>query len=282
MFFRCVNVLLIVFLISFLISWSVHPSTNTEWFSTYKKNYFVTGSSDTPFGNQGKFQISVKAKFLTEDVYDTNLYFAYTQQSFYDYLSPFITGNPVYESSYTPELFVRKKMTGEDNPIKHIDIGIRHQSNGQGEVIILDSRFSPFNNLEIDRRWGNRVFLGVKLRPIDYFSIRYEIWGDSFYGDNLNYDLDDYLGNQEIVFALTSDDFYSVGRVTLYLKMKLGLREGLELPYEFSLEIEPFIKYFLPSIYLQWYNGYAESLRFYNEKKNVFRIGFSYPIDDLR
>jgi len=260
---------LIVLLAALLITTTSYSLTNNEWFTAYKKNYFVTGFSTTPFGNQGKFQVSVKTKFLTEDVYGVNLYFAYTQQSFYDYLSHESTGNPVYESSYIPELFIRKNITDKENPIKHINIGVRHHSNGQEQS-------------EIDRNWGNRLFLGVKFKPIDYFSINYEIWGNTFSGENLNNDLDDYLGNQEIVFALTSDDFYSMGRVTIYLKTRLGMRSDLEMPYELSLEIEPFIKYFLPSIYLQWYNGYAESLRFYNEKRNMFRIGFSYPLDDLR
>ncbi len=279
---------LIILLVAFftITVWHTsYPSTNTEWFSAYNKNYFITGASNTPFGNQGKFQISVKAKFLTQDIYGTNLYFAYTQQSFYDFRSSQDTGRPVYESSYIPEVFIRKNLTNKENPIKHIDIGLRHHSNGQGNILTgkpIIQASDNSNSNQIDRNWGNRAFLGVKLSPMDYFSINYQIWGDSFYGHRFREDLDDYLGNQELALSLTSDDFCSIGRVTLYLKTRLGMRADLEMPYELSLEIEPFIKYFMPSIYLQWYNGYAESLRFYNEKRNMFRIGFSYPIDDLR
>lgn len=267
---------LIILLAALLVTTASYPLTNSlnvdhfnEWFTAYKKNYFVTGFSNTPFGNQGKFQISVKTRVLTKDIYGTNLFFAYTQQSFYDYLSPDNTGNPVYESSYMPEVFLRKTMLNPKNPVKYMDIGLRHHSNGQEKS-------------GIDRNWGNRMFLNIKIKPIDYFSINYEIWGNPLSGEALNEDLDDYLGYQKVVFSLTSDDFYSMGRVTFYLKTQLGLRKGLSPPYELAIEIEPFVKYFLPSIYLQWYNGYAESLRFYNKKRNMFRIGFSYPIDDLR
>ena len=284
---------LIVLLVALLVTTASYPLTSNlnvdhfhEWFTAHRQNYFVTGFSETPFGNQGKFQISIKAKFLTEDIHDTNLYFSYTQQSFYDFRSPQNTGRPVYESSYMPEVFIRKNLANKENPLKYIEIGLRHHSNGQGDILRDENMINAFegtsNSNQIDRNWGNRAFLGVKINPMDYLSINYQIWGDSFYGLRFRDDLDDYFGNQELVLALTGEDFFSIGRVTLYLKTRLGMREDLEMPYELSLEIEPFIKYFMPSIYLQWYNGYAESLRFYNEKRNMFRIGFSYPINDLK
>ncbi len=151
---------LIILLIAFFTMTVCHasyPSTNTEWFTAYKKNYFSTGFSNDPFGNQGKFQISVKSKFLTEDIYNTNLYFAYTQQSFYDFRSSQDTGRPVYESSYIPEVFIRKTLTNKENPLKYIDIGFRHHSNGQGDVLISENRLpatgESFNINQIDRNW---------------------------------------------------------------------------------------------------------------------------------
>ena len=104
-----------------------------------------------------KFQLSVKVKLL-EDILnkDMDLWFAYTQQSFWQ-LYNFDDSSPFRETDYEPELLLNFRtrfdilgLTG-----RFIQVGMNHQSNGQSEPL--------------SRSW-NRIVGNVGLERKQFFS----------------------------------------------------------------------------------------------------------------
>ena len=105
-------------------------------FTTYQPTYFIAGSRPT-----AKIQISLKYKLFDEDgslaenfAPLNHLYLAYTQTSFWDWVSP---STPFTDNSYRPELMfsydniLPKHSTLWDLSQLGLQSGFQHESNGR-------------------------------------------------------------------------------------------------------------------------------------------------------
>ena len=198
-----------------------------------------------------KFQISLKLPLMRNIFRDNgHLAFGYTQVSFWQAYNSQIS-SPFRETNHEPELmlsfFNDYEVLGLTNRI--ITFGLVHHSNGQAGTLSRSWNRAYVDFIFEHQRWA--------------FSIKpwYRIPEDA--ADDDNPDIEDYLGHFEMVAAYQKEN-YVVG---------LMFRNNLDSPNHGAVQIDwSFPISERVNGYIQYFNGYGESLIDYNN--NVSRIGF--------
>ncbi len=206
-----------------------------------------------------KFQISFKFPVM-QDLFGDNgdLYFAYTNQSYWQAYNSDIS-SPFRETNHEPEVFMLFDTDWHLGSLKSskLALGAIHQSNGLAG--------------EQSRSW-NRLFANFIIEASDnlYFSVRpwWRIPESAKTDDNP--DINDYLGYGEF------RTFYKTGNHNLSMMLRNNLKTsgnkgGIQLDWSFPL-------YQRLRGYVQYYNGYGESLIDYNASVN--RLGFGFMLTD--
>lgn len=203
-----------------------------------------------------KFQFSIKFPIVEKLFEGTgSLQFAYTNLSFWQAYNA-AASRPFRETVHEPELFLifmnDWNLFGMDNRL--VRLGMVHQSNGQTG--------------EQSRTW-NRVYADFIFQRDDFY-LSVKPWyhlknSDSSMEDNP--DIDDYLGHGEIRVA------YAGGTHTVSLLVRNYIenhRYGtVEINWSFPMTRR--VKWFM-----QYFNGYGESLIDYNARVNRFGIGVAF------
>lgn len=200
-----------------------------------------------------KFQISIK-KRLFDDLFlkDLDLYFAYTQQSFWQ-LYDSENSKPFRESNYAPSLYLSYPLKAYDLFFERVNFGYLHQSNG--------------GDLEHSRSW-DRIFI-EGIYSYENFALSLKAWyripEDPNKDDNR--DITKYLGYGEL----------SVGYLWRKHLITATWRNNLRSDNRGSILLDysyPIYKnlYF----YLQFFNGYGESLGDYNNSINRIGMGILF------
>jgi len=236
--------------------------------SPHKQNYVLLASyNDTP--NYGiynipeedfdrveiKFQLSFKIP-VVEGLLgtDADLYAAYTNLSFWQAYNRRIS-SPFRETIHEPELMlvVPNDWTvfGWKNSL--MEFGVVHQSNGQGGYL----------SRSWNRLYGNFLFergdFLLGLRP----------WHRIPEDNDDNPDITDYMGHYELR-GIYKHDEQTFSLMARNLTENPG-RETFQLDWSFPL-------YKRWRGYVQYFNGYGESLVDYNAESN--RIGFGVQLTD--
>ncbi|WP_417224144.1 phospholipase A [Amphritea sp.] len=236
----------------------------------HNPNYIIVSHNfaepnDEPFKNafpnrdinleplETKFQISVKVP-LAKGLWDGNgdLYAAYTGRFFWQQFNK-SSSSPFRETDHEPELWIAfnndAELWGFRNSL--IMAGLVHQSNGQAG--------------SLSRSW-NRVYANFIIEKGNaYFSFKPWIRLSEDFDDDDNPDIEDYMGN----FELTG--IYKWGTHSFSLKTRHNLNfsdshGAAELGWTFPLTDNL-------SGYVQWFNGYGESLIDYNAYSNSLGVG---------
>lgn len=201
-----------------------------------------------------KFQISLKIK-LWQDILgnDMDLWFGYTQKSFWQ-LYNFADSSPFRETNYEPELLLngRTNFRFLGMNARTMNVGFNHQSNG---------RSKPFS-----RGW-NRIVGTVGLEK-DNFILLFKAWyriPERAEKDD-NPDIDDYMGYGEI-WGYYVWNGYRLGAMLRNNLKSSDNRGALQL--EWSIPITKKV-----GVYIQYFNGYGESLLDYDHSVNRIAIGF--------
>ncbi len=240
---------------------------------TYAKHpnndVFAIGSSD--FGEkldhaEIQFQLSIKAA-VAEGIFTESdaLFVGATVRAFWQAYNSEISA-PFRETNYEPEIFwitpVPWKILGGDATL--FSLGLSHQSNGRSQ---------PFS-----RSW-NRLYGSViweRWRLVFHFKTWWRIPEDEKddpsdpEGDD-NPDIEDFLGNFEFTTAYRKNDY----EVSVMLRNNLDRddnRGAIQVDMTFPLQ-----RRFRG--YVQFFNGYGESLIDYNA--HIERIGFGILLTDL-
>jgi len=200
-----------------------------------------------------KFQISLKVP-LARDLFSGNgdLFVAYTNRSFWQQFNK-ESSSPFRDSNHEPELWLSFKNDSEFFGFKNsiIRTGFVHQSNGQAG--------------SLSRSW-NRVYTDFIVEKGDfYFSFKPWLRISEDFEDDDNANIDDYLGNFEF------SGLYKKGEHTFDFMVRNNLDFGdnhgaLQLGWSFPVTTKL-------KGYVQWFNGYGESLIDYNAHSNSFGIG---------
>jgi phospholipase A1 len=206
---------------------------------------------------EAKFQLSIKmplAVGLFEDKMD--IFAAYTNRSFWQVYNDDIS-SPFRETNHEPEAWFQFRNDWQFFGIKNRvnSFGFVHQSNGQGGVL--------------SRSW-NRLYANFLFEYKDLvFGIKpwYRIQEDA--DDDDNPDITDFMGHFEMTGAYKWKDH------TFSLMLRNNLESGFEkgtvqATWSFPLWNYPYLKG-----YVQWFNGYGESMIDYNQHSNSIGIGFA-------
>ncbi|EOW3873961.1 phospholipase A, partial [Campylobacter coli] len=237
-----------------------NSSFNPLGISSYKMNYFLPFAYS--FGSLGgenrktemKFQLSIK-KRLFEDLLGLGekYYVGYTQTSWwqnYKHSSPF------RETNYQPEFFVDIPLHFEDYKfLNNLRVGILHESNGKGDEN-LESR-------SWNRIYASSVFLYQRFLFVP--RIWYRIPENS--EDDDNPEITHYMGNFDINIGYLGNDYF----INLMLRNNLDFHDN-----KGAVQVDIGYDIFDNGIYwyLQYFNGYGESLIDYNKRLQRLSTGF--------
>lgn len=233
------------------------PITNMDHINTapYTDDVFGDGA-DKLDNKEIKFQISFKISMF-DDVFfeDDEIYFGFTMKSFLQAYAEEIS-SPFRDINYRPEFFYETTLPidmGEG--VWFTRVGFEHESNGRTE--------------ELSRSW-NRLFAGIGYEEKD-FMVYLQPWITAGGMDNANKDIEDYLGHYELTAAYNLSVFEFTGLARYNFDTGYG---GVEAGVSFPL---PYLKKVRG--YVQYYQGYGESLIDYNY--NIQRIGVGVLLTDF-
>ena len=202
-----------------------------------------------------KFQLSVKAP-LIRGIGSGDLYAAYTNSSWWQAYNS--NSAPFRETNHEPELFIvfPSERRVLDFDLNSIVAGLSHQSNGRGGFL---SR--SWNRLYVQFVFS-RDNLTLSLKPWWRIPGR-DIESGSFFIEE-NPDIDHYMGPGElhINYQLQS---HNLG-ATLRNNFKHDNKGAAQVDWSFPINTRF-------RGYLQYFNGYGESLIDYNARVNRLSIG---------
>ena len=226
--------------------------------SVYEPIFFLLGTYPA-----AEFQFSMKFKvFNSKDWWDplTYFYFAYTQTSFWDLL----TRDPsFYDTSYKPSMFLlSSNVLKSSGPFK-LDLqgGAEHESNGRGgtgERSLYTLYAQPTAHFDV----FDRLEFAFQPRVWEYLSV----------GAN-NEDLPAYRGYADLRTSLTWHYGGEGRRIQLADQFRIGdsgRHPGILI--DLRMDLPKWAK-FNPALQLQYFTGYGQTLRQYNEYSHGFRAG---------
>ena len=206
---------------------------------------------------EAKFQISFKVK-LWEDVLgkDMDLWFGYTQLAFWQLYNAAFS-SPFRETNYEPELLLNLRTNYDILGWKGriVNLGFNHQSNGQGGTK--------------SRSW-NRAVANFGFEKGN-FNLLVKTWYriPESAGEDDNPDITDYMGYGEVWGTW----YWNRHRFAAMLRnnLKASNKGAVQLDWSFPF---PFLANDRFSGYIQYFNGYGESLIDYNNTVNRISVGF--------
>lgn len=271
---------------SIFMLWPYRPS----YFLPVAYNSSPNKDSDLDFDpkakamhNEVKFQLSFKVKLWRDIIRSTeaqklierktgirgiDLWVAYTQLSFWQlYNSEFSA--PFRETNYEPEILLNLRIQHEipfipGVKLQFINFGFNHQSNGRSEPL--------------SRSW-NRIVANVGIEETfgpgktDSWELLAKTWlrilEDSGSDDNPN--ITDYMGYGELWGTL----YWKKQRVAAMLRNNLHSDNRGAVQLEWSVPLSAIHERLANkiSLYVQYFNGYSESLLDYNRSTNRISAG---------
>jgi len=262
------------------ISNEISTNSNPNVITSHKRNYFLPLtyinqpnespfrelSTDDPLDNlEAKFQISFKAPIAADLLTKGDaIHFGFTIQSYWQMYNTELS-SPFRETNYQPELFYSLQNDWQlgDWTNRVILLGAEHQSNGRTQLL--------------SRSW-NRIYANFVFEKENWvvsFKPWYRIPEDEKTDPNQpdgddNPDIDQFMGNFELTTVYQWDD----------QNISLMLRNNLRSDNHGAVQIDwsfPMGKRFKG--YVQYFNGYGESLIDYDH--NIERFGLGVLLTDF-
>ncbi|MFQ3675367.1 MAG: phospholipase A [Endomicrobiia bacterium] len=236
--------------------------------SEYKYNYFLFYDEPT------KFQVSLKCKLFvpTKNMETDGLYFAFTQISLWD-MWGWKRSSPFLESNYSPEIFYRLGFKQNLWFIEYMQLGILHESNGIGGIDLKNSR--TWDKIYFETK--SPLKIGIVNNS---FILR--LWIPHHLEENP--DITEYLGLGEFIFETSV--FESFFESKLHITIRKGTstdwtKGSIQINYIFGPFY--FIKFnhiFVPSLFVQLWQGYGETLLNYDKSYARLRVRIKVGLVD--
>ena len=217
-----------------------------------------------------KLQLSIKVPITHRDILFENdgVYFGFTLKSLWQVYNHALSA-PFRETNYRPEVFYQTPISSELlGGTWFARVGFEHESNGQHQLL--------------SRSW-NRVFMGIGFQK-DNWALYLQPWyrlPEDKKKDDLNPlsppppkgddnpDITDYLGHYELTALIDWDRYIFSSKIRYNFETGYGSAET-----GFSFPLWGRLKGFV-----QYYDGYGESLIDYNHRSQ--RIGLGILLTDL-
>lgn len=209
-----------------------------------------------------KFQVSLKYLAAQDLIFrDLDLQFAFTATSWWQAYNGEISA-PFRETNYEPELILNYHHSWSflGLPVEQTSLSFNHQSNGQaGQLsrswnrVILGLAFAPTDNMV----WGLRTWYRI---PEDEKLDLLDASGDD------NPDIEKFMGYGELGGLWKISDKHSL-EIMLRNNLRSDNKGAIQLGWSFPINdsIQGYVEYF---------NGYGESLIYYNQHIQRLGIGF--------
>lgn len=232
---------------NYLLPYTYNTRPNADAFRVIDQNSSVDRG-------EVKFQFSIKVG-LIDGLFAGNgdLYFGYTQRSWWQAYNA-DASSPFRETNYEPELFMSfdntSRLWGWSNTANRL--GLVHQSNGRSDPL--------------SRSW-NRVYLDTVWQKEDWTVSLAPFWRiPESNEDDDNPDIEDYVGYADLTLN------YQYGNEHELTWLMRGNPDkghlGFQVDYSFPL-------YGKMRGFLQYYEGYGESLIDYDHYNRRLGLGFS-------
>jgi outer membrane phospholipase A len=224
--------------------------------SPYEPIYFLLGSYPA-----AEFQISLKYQLfdLTNCPVVTNLYFGYTQTAYWDLLTSdpsfFDTSYKPSVFAYFPGLFITKGKAFQFD----LQGGGEHESNGRGGTMER-SIYTAY--LQPTLTFGRAGHLQFALQP--------RAWTYFLVGHN-NPDIAEFRGYADLrAFLTLKKEPNSWANFQVETRFRIG--DGGEHP---GVQVDARYKFphFNPTLDVQYFEGYGQTLRQYNREAHGLRVG---------
>ena len=234
-----------------------HELEYGPYFGLYKDNYFTVGT--TPFhkptatNSDVKFQISLAIR-LTDTVLPWNsfLFLMYTQKTFWNV---FENSLPMHDLNFNPGIGWSKPFFNKNRYVGKLTLLLEHESNGRDG--------------EDSRSWNRISFYGSTIID-EWLMVHAKFWIPIIDGEN-NKDILKYCGIYQSGVVITTPN------KKLNFGLTLVKREGWN--FNFNTIFEASWKVHEKSnlnLFLQYYNGYGESLLDYNQFHSRLRVGIVF------
>lgn len=231
------------------------------YFNLFKDNYFVggipIGNKPTSTNSDVKFQLSIAQRLTKSKLpFDTYLFIQYTQKAFWNVFQESL---PMRDLNFNPGIGLGHLIIHHNKYIGKAYLMIEHESNGK------DSTAS--------RSW-NKLTLATAVTLNKNWEVQFSTWIPVVDG-KYNKDLLKYKGIFQIAGNYrTNNRRLNVGLILTKRKTWTSFNTQLEVSYKFNKRENQYI-------FLQYYNGYGESLLEYNRFKSILRIGFVIKPQDF-
>ena len=238
-------------------------------FKSYRPSYFGYRVSHSNKDNEGeiKFQLSLKYQVTRSDVFEdklyankvlSNWYFGYTQKSFWSIQK---NSAPFRESNFSPEFFKEAHFSEWDSVdvFKFLRFGLyQHESTGEAGI-----GSHGWNLTYIEPVWK---FSDLTLAPKIWVPVLFTS-KENAAPDNV--DIFDYYGYGEIKLAY--DQSRSLRHSLMYRQGKDSDKYGFQWQTDFAFNWDKLN----PKIFFQYWSGFGESLKDYNNNTNGLVLGLS-------
>jgi phospholipase A1 len=225
-----------------------------SYFTLFKDNYFIGG---VPVGRKiksensnAKFQLSISHR-LTKSIlpFDTYLFLGFTQKTIWNILQESL---PMHDLNFNPGIGLGHLIIYQNRYIGKALLMVEHESNGKDSLA--------------SRSW-NKISLGVNLMLNHNFDIQAKAWIPIIDSEN-NRNILQYngIGHFGINYCNNSRRF-NAGLLLTWRTASFSYNSQWELSFKLNKKENQFL-------FIQYYNGYGENLRDYNQYKSIVRLGF--------
>ncbi|MCD8177884.1 MAG: phospholipase A [Tannerellaceae bacterium] len=232
------------------------------YFSLFKDNYFIGGTTlghkPTSLNSDVKFQISISQRLTRSHLpFDSYLFVQFTQKTFWNVFQKSL---PMRDINFNPGIGLGRIIISNNRYIGKGYVMLEHESNGKDSI---------------DSRSWNRFTGAVSLMLTQNIDAQVKAWIPIIDGEN-NKDILQYCG--VVQFAgnyRTNNHRFNIGLIlTKRGKWDLSFNTQLELSYKFNNRENQYL-------FLQYYNGYGESLLEYTQFRSRIRLGFVIKPQDF-
>lgn len=234
----------------------MQASGNIPAFTIYKDNYIVTGTSFsggkvTKYNSDAKFQISLRHRLYRNLLpYKIYLFLTYTQKSFWDI---YRKSAPFSETNYNPTLGGGRNFISGGKIVGSAMLQFEHESNGRDGVN--------------SRSWNRITFMGIYNMTCNY-TFQAKLWIPMMLS-KYNKNISRYSGIGHLAATYNSNN----GRLSCSALM---VKRG---GWNFNVNWQVGVAYRLfrqdnQFLFLQFYDGYGESMIHYDSFRRYVRVGF--------
>lgn len=223
-------------------------------FGIYKDNYFIVGTEmfrkPTKYNSDAKFQVSIRHRLTNSTLpFKTYFFLTYTQKAFWDI---FQESFPFRDLNFNPTLGLGRALIRHNRYLGTISLQFEHESNGKGGD---------------DSRSWNKASFATQLALNDQWSFQAKAWIPIVDSQN-NKDIVSYSGWGFVAMDYSSPRHkYNVGCI---ITKRGGVNLNTNIQLNFSIRLFSDDNQYL---FLQYYNGYGESLLDYKQYRQRLRLG---------